>query len=158
MRLLLPSTANLKEAQRAYVTIKTLVPLGPSLSLTPTLIEKATAAIADWNLTDDAGNPLPITTETVGELPAEDVHYIASHLKTRQEFPVEDRKRLIIYLSAMRDGRSADEDPPVSYLLYVYRRKFGLSWQELLATPIAVIVQDIEYMNLENQLLRKTEE
>lgn len=39
-------------------------------------------------------------------------------------------------------------DPPIEYLLYQYRLKMGISYQEMLATPWHVIQDDISMMNL----------
>jgi len=48
-------------------------------------------------------------------------------------------------------------NPPMSYKLHVWRRKMGMSFEQMEVTPAEIIFQDLEFINLENQYIKTTE-
>ena len=42
-------------------------------------------------------------------------------------------------------------EPPLKYKLYIWRKKMGISYNEMLKTPAHVIIDDITMISLENQ-------
>lgn len=55
-------------------------------------------------------------------------------------------------LFASYRGEDSSEQMPIEYAIHVWRRKMHVSWQEAMATPIAVITRDLEYISIENTI------
>ena len=104
------------------------------------------AAIIDWNLTDDDGLPVEVSKEAVKRLPVGDVHYL--HEKIEFNY---DRKKLRDVVIAVSSSES-QFPVPLEYTLYRYRKEMGLTYDEVLGTPLVILNQDIEFISIENQL------
>ena len=160
-KLTLPSTDHLPEEERAWIIVNSHPAVGdiPNLeTFDISVLEAVLGSIIDWNLTDEGGTILPITEQNVKLLPSKDFWYIAEYIKTGADIGDSDRRNLVLYLAAIKDKRKPDISPPFAYLLYAYRKRFRISWEEMMATPISVIFSDLEFMTLEGQILGNQEE
>lgn len=108
-------------------------------------------SIVAWNMTDKNNDILEVSIEVIRTLPVADFDLILSRLKTDNDDALvdRDRKNLILYLTAIKANQKPPVDPPLSYVFYVYRKEFHLSWQEFCNTPLTVVLRDIEFNNLE---------
>lgn len=55
-------------------------------------------------------------------------------------------------LSAGLDGRQSNKQPTVRYILHRWRRRMRASYQEMRATPFDIILSDLEYIGIEEEL------
>lgn len=78
-RMILPSTTNLPEDQQIYVehkdtlTVSDLMAYDKDASDMVNAVNILAQIITAWNIVDDNDQPLPITAETIGLLPAVDL-------------------------------------------------------------------------------------
>ncbi len=157
VRLLLPSTLELSRSEQAWVDLE------PKINdwlefieqdyLTTAELTFVTKAITQWNLTDEKDIKLLINEDTVGLLPVIDFKAILEALMAPKEaLTLRQHKDLVLHLVAKAKNENSSVVPPVSYTLYEYRKQFGLSWPEFCATPLEVVLRDIEFMRLEKQV------
>lgn len=55
-------------------------------------------------------------------------------------------------LAAAYDGHESSLQPPFEYILYRWRKEMSVSWQDAEATPVDVVVRDMEFINLERKI------
>ena len=158
-RLLLPSTKHLPHNRQVFVDMETDVSVADIMDLGSVeellnSIEIIKKAIKSWNLcTNYVENEknLPITIENIRKLPASDVHYLRGKLRLGSRLGKQKEKALMLYLSEMREGKKNGANPPFEYIIYTYRMRHGLSWNEALETPVWVMQQDMLFSSLEDQ-------
>jgi hypothetical protein len=89
VRLFLPSTKGLSEAEQAYVVVSSNITPEHLLGLDadkPELVQNIqvlTNLIREWNFTDDNGSPVEITYDNVKKLDMADFTYLGSWLAER---------------------------------------------------------------------------
>lgn len=57
-------------------------------------------------------------------------------------------------LSAAFDGKDSQHTPSLDYLLYRWRREMNVSYQDMMQTPIDIVLKDIEYISIERVVER----
>lgn len=100
LKLVLPSTKDLPEADQAWVEldvsyIKTNEIVGAGASTAQELAYDIVASrIKSWNYTDEAGAPLAVSTDNVGAMDAGDYKFIESEIgKDRNATPITDDQK-----------------------------------------------------------------
>jgi hypothetical protein len=61
-------------------------------------------------------------------------------------------------LAEGNDSPIEDEDIPISYTLYRWRKAMGVDYISMLDTPIQTILEDLEYIDIENQINKPKEQ
>lgn len=111
------------------------------------IAEIMAGAIERWNITDDDGRLLPVTSQNLRLLDRESFWEIAKGMYPKYT----DEELEIDVMSYLNRGDDKGIAPPWPYIVYCYRRQFRISWTEFINTPIRVIEQDMLFMSLESQ-------
>lgn len=167
VKLTLPSTKDLAESQRVLVEFETAVfpteldqnlPIGRAeekLVSTENAIDTAVRHIISWNLEDESG-PAPISRENVGQIQLNDIAYLLAHLKLRKELNRTQTGKVVVAMDNQMGGSNAGANKiPLSMQLYLYRQAHHTSWYEMSRTPYSVILQDMQYAEIIQQLRNK---
>ena len=109
--------------------------------------------IVKWNLTDDDDKPLKITKENIEKLRLSDVMMLFEKIRPQVEtLTLEEEKSLILAISAQKQGIDIDIKIPQDYVMFLYRQKMNISYDELMRTPIEAIYKDLEFIRIESQV------
>lgn len=156
VRYVLPSTAHLPEPEQVVVFLDRDIKVGNLNARLPLEVAVKEAdllakQIESWNLTlDDEVTPAPITPENIDTfIPSIDIQFLSAKMLGQHGLSKQTIKDLTLYLSAQKKGQKISKSPPLAYILYAYRRKFGISWQQAAETPLSVIMQDFLFSNME---------
>ena len=151
-KVYLPSTKELPDEEQAWVKLKLDIPIGDLFGRNQA--EIVALSILEWNFTDEEGRPLEPEEKNVCQLPVEDISHLYNILKIHQsELEKREEKDLIIYLRALAEKKKPTIAPPFSYQLYLYRKVFGLSWEEFSKTPTHIVLDDLKIMEHESNIL-----
>ena len=87
----------LEGIEDAWIEVRTTITVGDAESLTEgsggsERIALIARLITDWNFTDDAGKPEPITIDSVRLLPATVINQVTEILNTENEPGLEEKK------------------------------------------------------------------
>jgi hypothetical protein len=167
IRLVLPSTAEQPADRQAWVEFLPdvlLEELDPRLPIEEAEIKlvQGRAAIttslarhtAAWNLTSRDGEPLPVTPENLGKLSTSDCRFLLSHLRMTKTLTKEEAMGVHKYIASAKSGSMPGKSPPFSYQLYAYRKRFNVSYSDLMKTPYHVMLQDLQFEEFERVLLK----
>jgi len=114
------------------------------------IIKALSKCIVKWNLTDNDGKTLKITEQNVESLRVSDVMILFEKIRPNVEtLSIDDEKRLMLCLSARKQGITIDERVPLDYVFYLYRQKFNISYEQLQKTPLEIIYKDLEFSRIE---------
>jgi hypothetical protein len=139
MKIYLPSTTETED--KAWVILdKSRLKVKNLSNKTQALVD----CIVSWNLEDK------LTPENIVKLPMTDINYIHSQIYF-EEMDREARKNLIVALDSASDGKNVGK-VPFEFMQYQYRKVMGISYQELMDTPLEVFWRDMDYINIEAQI------